>query len=116
MIIPAAGLHPEARAVQRLEQPSSQLEFEDICASCHDSIWKCARIDFGGIYVGSPAAPAAGRVTMVMRFGQELNEDGSACHQLRANCVYEEYMILSGGWDTLSQFDYKSFRYVDLEP
>lgn len=99
------------------EQPSSQLEFEDVAPVAMTRHGNTFRIDFGGIYVGSLKLRACGQQgdEMVMRFGQELNEDGSARHQLRANCVYEEYMILSGGWDTLNQFDYKSFRYVDLE-
>ena len=50
-----------------------------------------------------------------LRFGQELNPDGSVRHKLRANCDYREHFTLSGnGRDELRQFDYKSFRYAEI--
>lgn len=99
------------------EQPSSQLEFADIAPVTMTRYGSTVRVDFGGIYAGSLKLRARGRAgdEIVMRFGQELNEDGAARHRLRADCVYEEYLVMSGRWDTLNQFDYKSFRYVDLE-
>ncbi len=99
------------------EQPSRQLEFEDVAPAAMTRHGNTVRVDFGGIYVGSLKLRVRGRPgdEVVMRFGQELNDDGSARHRLRANCVYEEYLVLSGHWDALNQFDYKSFRHVDLE-
>ena len=52
--------------------------------------------------------------TIVIRCGQELNEDGSVRYNLRANCIYEERWILKEGLNNLEWFDYKSFRYVEL--
>lgn len=74
-------------------------------------------IDFGGMYVGALELAASGRCgdAVEMRFGQELETDGSVRCKLRANCTYIEYFLLSGAQeDRLVQFDYKSFRYVEL--
>ncbi len=99
-------------------QPSKQLEFEEIVPVGVTKNATGYLIDFGGIFVGSLTFRAAGKRgdEIEMRFAQELNEDGSARYELRANCRYVEYFRLSGGNDTLNQFDYKSFRYVELLP
>lgn len=74
-------------------------------------------MDFGSVYVGTLSLHAKGTrgSRIVLRFGQELNADGSVRYELRANCKYEETWILSGGDDILDEYDYKSFRYVSLE-
>ncbi|MFA6930674.1 MAG: family 78 glycoside hydrolase catalytic domain [Lentisphaeria bacterium] len=99
------------------EQPSSQLDFDTIVPLAMSRHGDIVRVDFGGVYVGSLRFCACGRAgdEVVMRFGQERNDDGSVRYRLRANCVYEEYLTFSGWRDTLNQFDYKAFRYVDLE-
>lgn len=73
--------------------------------------------DFGSNYVGYLCANARGKAgdTVTVRCAQELNEDGTLRFELRANCVYEETWILSGGDDRLDWFDYKAFRYAELE-
>ena len=73
-------------------------------------------IDFGSTYVGYFNAVCKGEKgdTVILRFGQELTENGDVRHNLRANCTYEEKWMLSGNEDALDQFDYKSFRYVKL--
>lgn len=73
-------------------------------------------LDFGKIYVGYLSATVRGKRgdTVTVRCAQELNDDGSVRYALRANCVYTEDWILSGGTDTLDWFDYKSFRYAEL--
>jgi hypothetical protein len=97
-------------------QPTCQLEFEKIAPV---SLLKTSRgyiADFGSVYVGYVSLSAKGKkgegITVLQ--GQELNDDGSVRFDMRANCKYEEEWILSGGKDTLDQFDYKSFRYVEL--
>jgi hypothetical protein len=97
-------------------QPTLQLAFEPVKPV---SLVKTAEgyiADFGKVYVGyfllEAQGEKGGRVTL--RFGQELNGDGSVRFELRANCRYEEAWVLSGGKDRLNQFDYKSFRYVEL--
>ena len=52
--------------------------------------------------------------TVVIRSGEELLEDGRVRFDGRNNCRFEEEMILSGGRDVLSQYDYKGFRYAEL--
>lgn len=53
--------------------------------------------------------------------GEEL-ESGEFCakakvrYKMRCNCDYSEYVILSGGDDTVEQYDYKAFRYFTLVP
>lgn len=46
--------------------------------------------------------------------GEELNDDGSVRFDIRANCRYEEKMILSGGEDTMVNYDYKAFRFAEI--
>lgn len=73
-------------------------------------------IDFGQEAVGYLSALAQGRSgdCIIIRYGEELNEDGSVRYDMRCNCIYEDKWILSGGADTFQPFDYKAFRYVEL--
>lgn len=97
-------------------QPSRQLDFELIPPASVQRDGQLVRIDFGAIYVGYLALIAKGPrdAEITLRFGQELNPDASVRHAMRCNCDYVEHMVLSGGADSLNQFDYKSFRYVEL--
>ncbi len=47
-------------------------------------------------------------------FGEELNNDGSVRFDMRCNCKYEEYIILSGEVDHILNFEYKAFRYIEI--
>lgn len=98
-------------------QPSRRLEFETITPETVVKDGCRIFLDFGAVYVGSLEFRAVGRRgdEIVMRFGQELDQDGFVRYKLRANCEYVEYLRLSGCTDTLNQFDYKSFRYARLE-
>ena len=50
-----------------------------------------------------------------MHFSEELDADAGVRYDMRCNCKYEEEFVLSGREkDTLSQYDYKAFRYVEL--
>ncbi|MBE6966261.1 MAG: hypothetical protein E7441_09555 [Ruminococcaceae bacterium] len=99
------------------EQKTSMLVFEQINPVVQEMIGNTLRVDFGSNYVGYLCLRVVGaegeRVTI--KCGQELNEDGSVRYNLRANCVYEERWILSEGESVLEQFDYKSFRYSEIE-
>ena len=74
-------------------------------------------LDFGKGYVGYLNATAKGKngEVVTVRCAQELNDDGSIRYNVRARCLYEEKWTLSGDRDALNQFDYKSFRYAELE-
>ncbi|MDD6308984.1 MAG: family 78 glycoside hydrolase catalytic domain [Clostridia bacterium] len=97
-------------------QPTKQLDLSFVQPACVDQIPGGYRIDFGRMYIGYLTAEAQGRAgeKVIIRCGQELNEDGSVRYQLRASTTYEEEWILSGREDTLSQYDYKSFRYAEF--
>ncbi|MGI5894674.1 MAG: family 78 glycoside hydrolase catalytic domain [Candidatus Merdivicinus sp.] len=73
-------------------------------------------IDFGQEITGGLRIQAAGhdgdRVTI--HCGEELNPDGSVRWKMRCNCDYEEFWTLKEGENTLNQYDYKAFRYVEL--
>ena len=72
--------------------------------------------DFGQEAIGYLVVTAKGEKDdeIIIRQGEELNDDGSVRFDLRSNCRYEEKWILSGGEDTLDQFDYKGFRFAEL--
>ena len=73
-------------------------------------------VDFGQEMVGYLRAKAKGKQgdKVLLRFGEELNPDGSVRFDMRCNCRYEEEWILSGKEDVLDQFDYKAFRYCEI--
>ena len=73
-------------------------------------------VDFGQEMVGYLTAKAKGKQgdKVLLRFGEELNPDGSIRFDMRCNCRYEEEWILSGKEDVLDQFDYKAFRYCEI--
>ena len=99
------------------KQNSHMLEFERIAPEKIAVNGSRIFYDFGANYVGYLSVKACGKRDdfITVRCAQELNEDGSLRYDLRANCKYEEKWILSGGEDTLDQFDYKAFRYAELE-
>ena len=73
-------------------------------------------VDFGQEMVGYLRAKVKGKQgdKILLRFGEELNPDGSVRFDMRCNCRYEEEWILSGKEDVLDQFDYKAFRYCEI--
>lgn len=110
--------HPRGRDYSVFPQPTPMLVFEDIrprdVTIAPDGT---VRVDFGGVYVGSVRLAAKGRKgdEIVLACGQELNADGSVRHAMRCNCDYVERFVLSGtSRDELRQFDYKSFRYLEV--
>lgn len=99
-----------------VKQQTEQLQLYSvapkICLQKENTLW----IDFGQEMVGYLCANTTGRKgdVVVLRYGEELNGDGSVRYDMRCNCVYEEKWILSGKQDTLNQFDYKAFRYAEI--
>lgn len=100
-----------------MPQETAMLAFEKIKPV--KIIQKNGRIvyDFGANYVGYFSARAKGKKgdVVYVRAAQELTEDGAVRFALRCNCQYEEEWILSDGESVLDWFDYKSFRYIELE-
>lgn len=97
-------------------QDSKMLEFETVSPAIIEKDENGVTIDFGGMYVGYLHADVKGEKGDVVEllFGQELNDDGSVRWHLRANCDYKEEWQLSGGQDSLNEFDFKVFRYVRI--
>ncbi|MBQ4289745.1 MAG: family 78 glycoside hydrolase catalytic domain, partial [Clostridia bacterium] len=103
-------------------QPSSMLVFEEIPPAYARTLRsqdgkQIVLLDFGAQYVGTLQAAAKGLPgdTVFLRFGQELTGEGRVRFEMRSYCRYEEEWILSGGQDRLDEFDYKSFRYAEIE-
>ncbi|HDP35455.1 MAG TPA: hypothetical protein ENN29_10145, partial [Candidatus Hydrogenedentes bacterium] len=72
--------------------------------------------DFGQVIVGHTRVRVQGEAGQVItvRHGEELLDSGGVRYEMRANCLYEEHPVLSGGSDTIEFYDYKSFRYVEI--
>lgn len=73
--------------------------------------------DLGREVVGYPKITATGNAgdIVTIKLGEELNPDGTVRFDMRCNCRYEEEWILADGISTLSQYDYKAFRYMELD-
>lgn len=65
-----------------------------------------------GILRMKAKGPAGSKV--IIRCGEEMQEDGHVRFNMRCNCRYEEEWTLSDGESVLEQYDYKAFRYVEL--
>lgn len=111
----AAKLH-ECSDHVLTEQKSKMLVFEKVLPTMTERIGNSLKIDFGSIYVGYICMTVKGKKdsVVVIRCGQELNDDGSVRFELRANCKYEETWVLSANESVYDQFDYKSFRYAQI--
>ncbi len=71
--------------------------------------------DFKKNYVGWLNLCAKGEKgeIITLHYGQET-ENGRVKYKMRANCKYEDEIILSGNNDKFTSFDYKAFRYVEI--
>ncbi len=98
------------------KQTTSQLCLYDIKPQAMTQYSNRIQIDFGREMVGYLYAEADGKIgdEILLRYGEELDENGHVRYELRCNCRYEEKWILSGKHDILRQFDYKAFRYAEL--
>ena len=74
------------------------------------------RIDFGREITATLSLTARGEAGQVIliRCGEEKNDDGSVRFDMRCNCRYEDSWTLADGVSVLDQYDYKAFRYVEL--
>ena len=99
-----------------IKQPTRQLDIYSIEPVKTEKFDGGIRLDFGQEMVGYIYAEAKGKKgdELILRYGEELNDDGSVRFEMRCNCKYEEKWLLSGGNDTLMQYDYKAFRYAEI--
>lgn len=100
-----------------VKQSTKELVFEQILPRNIENRGNTVLVDFGSTYVGYLQAAVQGKAgdTVEVRCGQELNADGTVRYLLRCNCEYKEQWYLSGKTDTLDWFDYKSFRYAEID-
>lgn len=73
-------------------------------------------IDIGREIIGYLNIVAKGQKDdiVTVRYGEELNDDGTVRYDMRCNCLYEDRWILSGKTDSFRAFDYKGFRYASI--
>lgn len=75
-------------------------------------------VDFGKEIVGGVQINASNQngvpVEAIMRFGEELNKDGSVKYQMRTANVYEEIWTLDNGRQQYENIGMKTFRYLDI--
>ncbi len=98
------------------KQETDVLNYYTINPSKVERIKNGYRIDIGREIVGyiTARAKSVNGDTITVRYGEELNDDGSVRYQMRCNCCYEDKWIVSGNNNTLKTFDYKGFRYFEL--
>ncbi|MBE5040042.1 family 78 glycoside hydrolase catalytic domain [Ructibacterium gallinarum] len=72
--------------------------------------------DFGQEITGQIYFTAKGTAgqEVCVKYGEELEADGSVRFETRCCCDYYDRCTLSGGEDTFDFFDYKAFRYVQI--
>ena len=99
-----------------VKQPTPQLHFEMVSPASKKCFDGGIRVDFGREAVGYVHMVGKGKAgdCVTIRCGEELNDDGTVRYRMRCDTTYEEKWLLSGGIDTLRQYDYKAFRYVEL--
>ena len=99
-----------------IKQPTGQLDIYEVTPDCVRKTESGLAADMGFEAAGYLHLRARGRRgdVILIRCGEELDEEGRVRYELRCNCRYEETWILSGAEDVLRQFDYKAFRYVEL--
>lgn len=74
------------------------------------------RMDFGEEITGQLKFSVSGQEgdRIEVRWGEELQDDGSVRYEMRSNCLYQVSCVLSGTVDEIEFFDYKAFRYVEV--
>ena len=73
--------------------------------------------DFGTVLVGHTRVRIkGGRPGQVIkvRHGEELLEPDTVRYEMRANCRYQEFPVLSGSDDTIEFYAYRCFRYIEI--
>ena len=74
-------------------------------------------LDFGKEVVGTVRLKTKGERGSRVRImcAEELTDEGYARYNMRCNVCYDESWILSGREDDIENFEYKGFRYIEVE-
>lgn len=96
-------------------QSTEQLVYETILPQEKKQNGNTVFLDFGKIYAGGLSVSVRGKGgdAVIIRMAQEL-ADGALRHHLRANCRYEERLLLRDGVSTYTPYDYFAFRYAEI--
>ena len=72
--------------------------------------------DFGTELTGHTCIRVKGEAghKLEVRHGEELSEPDTVRFEMRANCKYQEFPVLSGRDDVIEFYDYRAFRYVEI--
>lgn len=75
-------------------------------------------LDFGQEITATLNLTATGKSgdEVLIRYGEELNADGSVRFETRCYCHYEDKLILNGQTSEFIGYDYKAFRYAEILP
>ncbi|TDC90174.1 hydrolase [Actinomadura sp. 7K507] len=73
-------------------------------------------VDLGKEIVGGLRISVRGKAgqTVEVRLGEELNDDGTVRHALRAGVTYREIWTLRDGRQTIEHWGYRGFRYAQV--
>ncbi len=98
--------------------PTTPVSVEKMCPETVEKVGEGHYIlDFGKEITGQFYMEMTGKKDETVRVlcGEELLEDGFVRYDMRCRCKYEETCTLSGEKDIFLFFDYKAFRYVEIE-
>jgi len=72
--------------------------------------------DFGTEIVGHTRIRLRGEAghKIEVRHGEELSAPDAVRYEMRANCTYQEFPVLSGKDDLIAFYDYRAFRYIEI--
>ena len=73
-------------------------------------------VDFGREVVGTlrVAFDAEGSERVEIRLGEELSGPRTVRHEMRCNCLYQDFWTLRPGKQEIEHYDYRGFRYGEI--
>lgn len=99
------------------KQTTKQLDIYDIKPQSMEKNNNGYLIDVGREVVGYVTFQVEGTAnqSIIIKSAEELNDDGTIRYKLRCNCDYREEFITKNDISTYIQYDYKAFRYLEIE-
>lgn len=100
-------------------KPQPTLEWYDIEPQTYNILPDgTLQLDFGHEITGTLCIEVNGHSgeRLIIRYGEELLENGRVRFNMRCNCLYEETWILADGESSFEGYDYKAFRYAEIIP
>lgn len=99
-----------------IKQPAKQLDVYEFTPKLIKTDKNGCFIDLGQEIAGTLLITCTGKRNdkIIIRYGEELNTDGSVRYKLRAGCTYEDVWTLANGECQFEGYIYKGFRYVQI--